>query len=233
MREHSHWLHQCCCSSFARGPFTYACPAGCLSFASSSAGCPNSCGCHDACTSFASSTANCPNTSGGPAFYPFWASSPDICPSFARATTGASTCCTSSSLTHASPEVSATGLSSVNFRNRGGSAQRTRSRLGSTSQGFRAGSRFHCITPEGNRTSQPTGESTPPLLVLHTDDLYNWRRENDRFSDNPRELTGVLDAIFFTHQPTWDGCQQLLKIHFCNCGKGRHHHGGPEASSGS
>jgi hypothetical protein len=35
-----------------------------------------------------------------------------------------------------------------------------------------------------------------------------------RFFDNPKELISLLDTILFTHQPTWDDCQQLLQILF-------------------
>ena len=47
-----------------------------------------------------------------------------------------------------------------------------------------------------------------------TADLYNWKRENARFSDNPRELIGLVDTILFSHQLTWGDCQQLLQILF-------------------
>ena len=43
-----------------------------------------------------------------------------------------------------------------------------------------------------------------------TSDLYNWRSQNAKFSDNPRNLTNLLETVLFTHQPTWDNCQQLL-----------------------
>ena len=45
-------------------------------------------------------------------------------------------------------------------------------------------------------------------------DLYNWRSQNAKFSDNPRDLTNLLETVLFTHQPTWDDCQQLLQILF-------------------
>ncbi|XP_073889657.1 uncharacterized protein isoform X2 [Macaca fascicularis] len=47
-----------------------------------------------------------------------------------------------------------------------------------------------------------------------TSDLYNWKSQNARFSDNPKDLTSLLDSVMFTHQPTWDDCQQLLRILF-------------------
>ena len=47
-----------------------------------------------------------------------------------------------------------------------------------------------------------------------TSDLYNWRFQNAKVSDNPRDLTNLLETVLFTHQPTWDDCQQLLQILF-------------------
>ncbi|CAD7675266.1 unnamed protein product [Nyctereutes procyonoides] len=42
--------------------------------------------------------------------------------------------------------------------------------------------------------------------------LYNWKTQNAKFSDNPRDLIGLLDTVLFTHQLTWDDCQQLLQV---------------------
>ncbi|EHB05209.1 Gag polyprotein, partial [Heterocephalus glaber] len=47
-----------------------------------------------------------------------------------------------------------------------------------------------------------------------TSDLYNWRRQHANFSDNPRDLINLLETVLFTHQPTWDDCQQLLQVLF-------------------
>ncbi|EHB09560.1 Gag polyprotein, partial [Heterocephalus glaber] len=47
-----------------------------------------------------------------------------------------------------------------------------------------------------------------------TRDLYNWRTQHTKFSDNPRDLINLLETVLFTHQPTWDDCQQLLQILF-------------------
>lgn len=45
-------------------------------------------------------------------------------------------------------------------------------------------------------------------------DLYNWKSNHPSFSDNPAGLTGLLESLMFSHQPTWDDCQQLLQILF-------------------
>ena len=45
-------------------------------------------------------------------------------------------------------------------------------------------------------------------------DLYNWKTQNPPFSEKPQGLTDLLDSILFTHNPTWDACQQLLQVLF-------------------
>ncbi|XP_062054794.1 uncharacterized protein LOC133765170 [Lepus europaeus] len=42
-------------------------------------------------------------------------------------------------------------------------------------------------------------------------DLYNWKTHNPSFSQDPQALTGLVESILLTHQPTWDDCQQLLQ----------------------
>ena len=60
--------------------------------------------------------------------------------------------------------------------------------------------------------SAPDEEGNQPhqYWPFSTSDLYNWRSQNAKFSDNPRDLTKLLETVLFTHQPTWDDCQQLL-----------------------
>ena len=62
------------------------------------------------------------------------------------------------------------------------------------------------LDEEGNQPHQ--------YWPFSTSDLYNWRSQNAKFSDNPRDLTNLLETVLFTHQPTWDGCQQLLQTLF-------------------
>jgi hypothetical protein len=45
-------------------------------------------------------------------------------------------------------------------------------------------------------------------------DLYNWKTNHPPFSENPSGLTGLLESLMFSHQPTWDDCQQLLQVLF-------------------
>jgi hypothetical protein len=45
-------------------------------------------------------------------------------------------------------------------------------------------------------------------------DLYNWKTNHLSFSENPASLTGVVESLMYSHQPTWDDCQQLLQILF-------------------
>ncbi|XP_077761073.1 uncharacterized protein LOC144318164 isoform X1 [Canis aureus] len=63
-------------------------------------------------------------------------------------------------------------------------------------------------------TPDETGEQLMLYSPLSTSDLYNWKTQNAKFSDNPRDLIGLLDTVLFTHQPTWDDCQQLLQVLF-------------------
>ncbi|CAD7676918.1 unnamed protein product [Nyctereutes procyonoides] len=42
-------------------------------------------------------------------------------------------------------------------------------------------------------------------------DLYNWKTHNPSFSQDPQALTGLIESILLTHQPTRDDRQQLLQ----------------------
>jgi len=43
-------------------------------------------------------------------------------------------------------------------------------------------------------------------------DLYNWKLQNSPFLQRPSALTGLLDSIILTYQPTWDDCHQLFQV---------------------
>nr|XP_060515708.1 uncharacterized protein LOC132695410 [Panthera onca] len=63
----------------------------------------------------------------------------------------------------------------------------------------------------------PPDETGNPRLQywpFSTSDLYNWKTQNARFSDNPKDLIALLESVMFTHQPTWNDCQQLLRVLF-------------------
>ena len=47
-----------------------------------------------------------------------------------------------------------------------------------------------------------------------TSDLYNWKTKTPSFSEKPQGLIDLLESILFTHNPTWDDCQQLLQVLF-------------------
>ena len=42
-------------------------------------------------------------------------------------------------------------------------------------------------------------------------DLYNWKTHTPPFSKDPLALTGLIESILLTHQPTWDDGQQVLQ----------------------
>ncbi|XP_065402455.1 uncharacterized protein isoform X1 [Macaca fascicularis] len=77
--------------------------------------------------------------------------------------------------------------------------------------------------PPDSTVALPLREIGPPddtgiprlqYWPFSTSDLYNWKTQSARFSDNPKDLLSLLDSVMFTHQPTWDDCQQLLRILF-------------------
>ena len=43
---------------------------------------------------------------------------------------------------------------------------------------------------------------------------YITKAQNPSFSEKPQALIDLLDTILFTHNPTWDDCQQLLQALF-------------------
>nr|XP_012632903.1 uncharacterized protein LOC105878172 [Microcebus murinus] len=60
----------------------------------------------------------------------------------------------------------------------------------------------------------PDGKQAYHYWPFSTSDLYNWKSQNANFSESLRDLINLLDSVLFTHQPTWDDCQQLLKVFF-------------------
>ena len=58
------------------------------------------------------------------------------------------------------------------------------------------------------------GERTYQYWPFSTSDLYNWKTQTPSFSEKPQGLIDVLESILFTHNPTWDDCQQLLQVLF-------------------
>lgn len=60
----------------------------------------------------------------------------------------------------------------------------------------------------------PDGDQPHHYWPFATSDLYNWKNHNPKFSEKPARLIDLLDSVLFTHQPTWDDCQQLLQILF-------------------
>ena len=58
------------------------------------------------------------------------------------------------------------------------------------------------------------GEQTYQYWPFCTSDLYNWKTQTPSFSKKPQGLIDLLESILFTHNPTWDDCQQLLQVLF-------------------
>ncbi|XP_050605967.1 uncharacterized protein LOC126931633 [Macaca thibetana thibetana] len=89
-------------------------------------------------------------------------------------------------------------------------------------QGRREGALHRLAPPQppDSTVALPLREIGPPddtgiprlqYWPFSTSDLYNWKTQSARFSDNPKDLMALLDSVMFTHQPTWDDCQQLLR----------------------
>ncbi|XP_073851205.1 uncharacterized protein [Macaca fascicularis] len=97
--------------------------------------------------------------------------------------------------------------------NLGGPAGRTRGRL-QRDQASRLPDSTVALPLREIGSLDDTGLSRLMYWPFSTSDLYNWKSQNARFSDNPKDLTSLLDSVMFTHQPTWDDCQQLLRILF-------------------
>ena len=62
--------------------------------------------------------------------------------------------------------------------------------------------------------ANPDGEQTYQYWLFSTSDLYNWKTQNPPFLEKPQGLIDLLDSILFTHNPTWDDCQQLFQVLF-------------------
>ena len=62
--------------------------------------------------------------------------------------------------------------------------------------------------------ANPGGEQTYQYWPFSTSDLYNWKTQTPSFSEKTQGLIDLLNSILFTHNPTWDDCQQLLQVLF-------------------
>ncbi|XP_043732525.1 proline-rich protein 36-like [Cervus elaphus] len=96
----------------------------------------------------------------------------------------------------------------------GGPAMNTRNRR-AASPGGPADSTSAAILPL-RALGPPDADGNQPLQYwpFSTSGLYNWRTQNAPFSERPKEFINLLETVLFTHQPTWDDCQQLLQILF-------------------
>ena len=62
--------------------------------------------------------------------------------------------------------------------------------------------------------ARPGGERSYEYRPFSTSDLYNWKTQTPSFSEKPQGLIDLLESSLFTHNPTWDDCQQLLQVLF-------------------
>ena len=62
------------------------------------------------------------------------------------------------------------------------------------------------------RPADDQGNHLSHYLSFVTGDLYSWRTQHSPFSDNLRDLINPLETVLFTHQSTWDDCQQRFQV---------------------
>jgi hypothetical protein len=99
---------------------------------------------------------------------------------------------------------------------------------GNSGEGPAVGTRgLRAQSPEGpdSTTVLPLGTYGPPPVdprqlqplqhwPFSSSDLYNWKANHAPFSEIPSSLTNLMKSLMFSHQPTWDDCQQLLQVLF-------------------
>uniref|UniRef100_A0A5F9C624 CCHC-type domain-containing protein n=1 Tax=Oryctolagus cuniculus TaxID=9986 RepID=A0A5F9C624_RABIT len=109
----------------------------------------------------------------------------------------------------ASPPSSVSSPSSptLSCPGEGGPAQGTRSRKVAVTLPLRL---YGPVVDDGQGGEMPALQYWP----FSSSDLYNWKNNNPPFSEDPSRLTGLVESLMFSHQPTWDDCQQLLNTLF-------------------
>ena len=96
---------------------------------------------------------------------------------------------------------------------------------GGPSAGTRSRQRAHSEGPADSTVALPLrAVGAPPasqndLQLLQywpfsSSDFYEWKVNHPPFSENPTGLKGLIESLMYSHQPTWDGCQQLLQTLF-------------------
>lgn len=98
----------------------------------------------------------------------------------------------------------------------GGPAAGTRSRRGRSPGEKDSGCDSTVALPLRAVGPPAAPDELPPLQYwpFSSADLYNWKTNHSSFSENPSALTGLIESLMFSHQPTWDDCQQLLQVLF-------------------
>lgn len=94
----------------------------------------------------------------------------------------------------------------------GGLAAGTRSQRAQTPEGLNSTVMLPLRTVEA--PMDPPNLQPLQYWPFSSPDLYNWKANHPSFSDNPASLTGLIESLTHSHQPTWDDCQQLLQVLF-------------------
>ena len=96
----------------------------------------------------------------------------------------------------------------------GGPSAGTRSQRGAPSEGPADSTVALPLRAVG---APPASQNDLQLLQywpFSSSDFYEWKVNHPPFSENPTGLKGLIESLMYSHQPTWDGCQQLLQTLF-------------------
>ena len=96
----------------------------------------------------------------------------------------------------------------------GGPSTGTRSRRGVTPEGPADSTVALPLRAIGAPPADPNSLQPLQYWPFSSSDLYNWKANHPPFSENPAGLTGLVESLMYSHQPTWDDCQQLLQTLF-------------------
>uniref|UniRef100_A0A8C8S9Y6 Core shell protein Gag P30 domain-containing protein n=1 Tax=Pelusios castaneus TaxID=367368 RepID=A0A8C8S9Y6_9SAUR len=88
----------------------------------------------------------------------------------------------------------------------GGVYQHTRSALHTDTQDS-----THHMMPLRETIGQD-GEHTMIYVPFTTSDLYNWKKQNPPFSEDPAPLAAIFEMLITAHNPTWGDMQVALNV---------------------
>lgn len=96
----------------------------------------------------------------------------------------------------------------------GGPSAGTRSRRGTFLEGPADSTIALPLRAVGAPPTDQNELQTLQYWPFSSSDLYNWKTNHPSFSENPTGLTSLIESLMYSHQPTWDDCQQILQTLF-------------------